>query len=138
MGQAFAVGEDGTFSGTRLSKAARNHHLQRRVEKDYPEVGEGVQDFTGRGMFDSASPQSENEVLSGAVACVFTDDVSFEGTKRSLTPLGEDTGDGIAGTGLDDCVAIEKAPAEGPRKHGAGGGFSGAHEASENNAADVR
>ena len=65
-----------------------------------------------------------------------------EGLRLKLAEVGfavggEDGGDGEAGAGLDVGVEVEELPAEAGGEQAADGGFAGAHEAGEDEAAKV-
>jgi hypothetical protein len=63
--------------------------------------------------------------------------LGFELAEVALAVGGEDGRDGEAGAGLDEGVEVEEVPAEAGGEQAAYGGLAGAHEAGEDEAAEM-
>ena len=117
-----------------LQHAAVEEGGEGRVEEDgggggglleQQAVGEGLGCASAEGEDDVAAAERRGEGLGLELA-----EVGF-------AVGGEDGGDGEAGAGLDEGVEVEELPAEAGGEQAADGGLAGAHEAGEDDAAEV-
>ena len=110
------------------------------------EGGEGRVEEDGGGGGGLLEQQAVGEDF-GRAAAEREDDVAAaegggEGLRLELAEVGfavggEDGGDGEAGAGFDVGVEVEEVPAEAIGEQAADGGFAGAHESGEDEAAEV-
>lgn len=125
------IGEDG--AGVLGTAAAGEGGRQSDFEMDEEGSGAVEEQAAGRIPFDCASAKGEDEGVGGGET---GDGGVFAVAKGGFTVAGEELGDGHAGFGFKDVVGVEEAPAEALGDEWTDGGFTGAHEAGEDDAAD--
>ena len=88
-------------------------------------VGEDLRGATAEGEYDVGAAEGRGE--GGR----------FELAEAGFAVGGEDVRDGEAGAGFDVGIEVEEVPAEALGEQAADGGLAGAHEAGEDEAAEV-
>ncbi len=125
------VGEDGAC--VLGATATRKRGRQSDFEMDEKCAGTVEEQVASCIPFDRASTQGEDEGIGGGEA---GDGCMLAVAKGGFAVAGEELGDGHAGLGFKNVIGVEEAPAEALGDERADGGFTGAHEASEDDAAD--
>ena len=114
--------------------AARQRGGEFDFEVDEQAAGRVKQEIAGVGAFDGAAAQSEDEIIGRDEA---GDDCVLEIAEVGLAVARKDFCDGAAGFSFEDIVGIKETPAQAACDERADGGFAGAHEAGEDDAAGL-